>query len=164
MGGGGKPPSHGSGIDCRCNIQGQPPCWARESKQPSSTSPPSYKMSPVEGGPVCSPRHTHTPSSGSYMGFQHTVFLAGEDNTDGLPRKEVAIFVSCSPPFRYQQTHGRGAECKTASQRLGIGPDPSAAIHQLRPAKNVSFTLPIWSCSHVTSTTPPSVTSGHLLK
>lgn len=73
-----------------------------------------------------------------------------------------AIFVSCSLPFRYQQTHGNGAEYQTTKQ-LRIATDLTAATHQLKPARNVSFTLPIWSCSHVTSTTPPSLTSGHLL-
>lgn len=113
---------------------------------------------------MCSPRHPHVMSFGSYVGLQYSFFLAGEGSTDYLPWKDVAIFVFCSLPFTYQQTHESGAEGKTTSKQLRIATHLSAVTHQLRLAGSVSFTLSIWSHSHVTSTTPPSLTSGHLLK
>lgn len=109
--------------------------------------PSSHKVSSVRSGWL---PHPHC-----VIGFQHTLCLAGEENTDDPWRLPSLCFVP------YLLDINRHMEMEWSVRQpssLGL-----PATHQLGPARNVSFTLPIWSCSHVTSTTPPSLTSGHLL-
>jgi hypothetical protein len=115
---------------------------------------------------MSSPCHTHPDLQDPYMGLTFTSSGWGRNNNGDLLRKEPPslgpLLVLSNESFRHKKTQVRRAASETAGQLFRISHHLSAIIHRLGPTRSVFFTLCIWSCPLLTSTTPPSLTSGHL--